>query len=165
MLPILDSEVRKIQEPIFGEYVLILILHLFRDTISLTEAFTCAGADKSDVFIIGIPYSSKAAVVEELKKTFKVFSPAFPMDDEVIEVVEKAMTVCKRKNKKLLVIEDGGYAVPILHGWKIETSKDGGYIKVPSPKKLREPFKYCMGAVEQTAQGVWRDKEATHLFS
>lgn len=165
MLPILKSELQKIGDPIFGEYVLILILHLFRDTISLIEAFVGAGAEPSDMFIIGIPYSSKAAVIEELKKTFKVFTPPFPIDKMVIDVVEQAVEVCKEKDKKLLVIEDGGYAVPILHGWKIETSKDGGYIKVPIPKKLREPFKYCMGAVEQTAQGVWRDKEATHLFS
>ncbi len=159
MLPILKSEVQKTEKPLFDKYVLILILHLLRDSISLIEAFAKAGADPSDMFIIGIPYSSKASVVKELKKTFKVFTPSFPIDEKVVEIVEQALEVCKEKGKKLLIIEDGGYAVPIIHGWKIETTKDGGYIKVPIPKKLRETFKYCMGAVEQTAQGVWRDKE------
>jgi adenosylhomocysteinase len=159
MLPILESELQKIGKPIFGEYVLILIQHLLRDTISLIEAFADAGAEPSDMFIIGIPYSSKANIVKELKKTFKVFTPSFPIDEKVIDVVEQAVEVCKEKDKKLLIIEDGGYAVPIIQGWIIQTRKDGGYIKVPIPKKFDEILEYCYGAVEQTAQGVWRDKE------
>ncbi len=159
MLPILESELQKIGKPIFGEYVLILIQHLLRDTISLIEAFAGAGANPSDMFIIGIPYSSKASIVKELKKTFKVFTPSFPIDEKVIDVVEQAVEVCKEKEKNLLIIEDGGYAVPIIHGWIIQTRKDGGYIKVPIPKKFEEILEYCYGAVEQTTQGVWRDKE------
>jgi adenosylhomocysteinase len=159
MLPILESELQKIGKPIFGEYVLILIQHLLRDTISLIEAFADAGAEPSDMFIIGIPYSSKANIVKELKKTFKVITPSFPIDEKVIDVVEQAVEVCKEKDKKLLIIEDGGYAVPIIQGWIIQTRKDGGYIKVPIPKKFDEILEYCYGAVEQTAQGVWRDKE------
>ena len=125
MLPILQSEVKKIEKPIFGEYVLILIQHLLRDSISLMDAFVCAGANPQDMFIIGIPYSSKANVIKELKKTFRIFTPPFPIDEEVIDVVEQAIDVCKEKDKKLWIIEDGGYAVPIIHGWIIETRKDG----------------------------------------
>jgi hypothetical protein len=95
MLPILKSALQKIGKPIFGEYVLILIQHLLRDSKSPMEAFTGAGANPSDMFIIGIPYSSNANVVKELKKTFKVFTPSFPIDEEVIGVVEKAVNVCK----------------------------------------------------------------------
>ena len=159
MLPILKSEVQKIEKPIFGEYVLILIQHLLRDSISLIEAFTGAGANPSDMFIIGIPYSSKADVVNELKKTFKVFTPSFPIDEKIIDVVEHALKTSKEKGKKLLIIEDGGYAVPVIHGWITETRNDGGYTKLSISKKHKETLKYCMGAVEQTAQGVWRDKE------
>lgn len=156
MLPVLNQ---KSGVPLFGEYVLLLIQHLLRDSKSLMEAFVDAGANPRDMFIIGIPYSSKTNVIRELKKTFKVFTPPFPIDEAVIDVVEQAVEVCKEKGKKLLIIEDGGYAVPIIHGWLIETRKDGGYIKVPIPIKSGETLEYCYGAVEQTAQGVWRDKE------
>ncbi|PKP54501.1 MAG: hypothetical protein CVT90_00965 [Candidatus Altiarchaeales archaeon HGW-Altiarchaeales-3] len=145
-LPLLKYECRKIKKPIFGNHVLILIQHLLRDSISLVRAFEKCGAEQEDIFVIGIPYSSKSEVIKELSSDFKVFTPSYPIDDEVKKIIKKAVEVCKKKNKKLLIIEDGGYAVPIIH------------------LELNEALKYCIGAVEQTTNGVWRDEEVILNF-
>ncbi len=122
--------------------ILILIQHLLSDVKDFLEALEVAGVDKKRMFIIGIPYSSKEEVVEELKQKYKVCAPtSYPFDEYVEDALRKAFKICKRESLSLLIIEDGGYAVPIIH------------------ERFKNSIGYCKGAVEQTTNGIWRDKE------
>lgn len=97
------------------------------------------GACNEDIYIIGIPYSNKEESINQLKnRGHHVFAPHFPIEESVLEIIEKVCNRCKKENKTLLIIEDGGYIVPIIH-----------QLGIP-------PF--IIGAVEQTARGVWNDE-------
>jgi adenosylhomocysteinase len=128
-------------------YCILLILHLLRDFIFFCDELLKMGVNKNDLFIVGIPYSSKDNVIEHLKhKSYKVYSigeEAYIKEfNKLIEnVVKKALEHCQRANKKLLIIEDGGYAVPLIH------------------EKFMDSASLCIGAVEQTANGIWVDRE------
>jgi len=142
-LPLLHhyGEREKASEPLKG-YVLILIQHLLSDVKDFLKALEVAGADKKRMFIIGIPYSSKEEVVAELKQKYKVYAPtSYPFDEYVEDALRKALEICKRESLSLLIIEDGGYAVPMIH------------------ERFRDYIGYCKGAVEQTTNGIWRDEE------
>lgn len=125
-----------------------MVQHLLGDFIPFINSLEDCGVTNKNCYIIGIPYSTKKRVVEILnKKGYKnVKSPKeYPFENEIKDVLEKVLKKCKKDNKnpkKFLVIEDGGYVVPILHS-----------------NEFRKGLKYCIGAVEQTTNGIWRDKE------
>jgi len=106
------------------------------------------GIEKNDLFIVGIPYSSKIEVVEHLRDDgFCVrHLDRAKYTDEFPSVIKKtlleACQLCVSKNKSLLIIEDGGYVVPLLH-------EDDDFTKYKD---------ICVGAVEQTANGIWADQ-------
>jgi len=125
-------------------FVLIVIQHLLTDFLAFGHALIELGVDPADVFLIGIPYSSKKRTVLGLKSMgFKnVRAPTeYPFEDDVKTVIDAALQRCELTGKKLLVIEDGGYVVPLFHG------SYAGSVEV------------VHGAVEQTANGIWADKE------
>lgn len=134
-------EREKASEPLKG-YVLIVIQHLLSDVKNFLKALEVAGAGKERMFIIGIPYSSKEEVVEELKQEYRVYAPtSYPFNEHVEDALREALEICKRESLSLLIIEDGGYAVPIIH------------------EGFKKSIGYCKGAVEQTTNGIWRDKD------
>jgi len=69
-----------------------------------------------------------------------VFTPKFPIDQSVSHILKKVCNCCEKENKTLLIIEDGGYIVPKIHQL---------FDEIPS---------FVIGAVEQTARGVWNDE-------
>lgn len=141
-LPLLHYYARK-NGSTLKDYALILIQHLLKDTISLIEAFNVAGVDSDAMIIVGIPYSSKEEVVQSLRNDYQVVTPESEhFDDHVRDVIDTALNICRQNNKKLIVVEDGGYAVPLLH------------------QEFEESLKLCKGAVEQTTRGIWRDDPA-----
>jgi adenosylhomocysteinase len=138
-LPLLHYYARK-NGSILKDYALILIQHLLQDTVSLIEAFNVAGVNSENMIIVGIPYSSKEDVVQSLRNEYQVITPESEhFDDHVRDVIDIALNICRQNNKKLIVVEDGGYAVPLLH------------------QEFEESLKLCKGAVEQTTRGIWRD--------
>lgn len=128
---------------VFDGYVLVLILHLLRDSLPFISALKTARANPKYMFVIGIPYSYKRKVVEQLKKQCpNVAVPiSYPFDDEVKKTLTKALDVCRKTRSKIIIIEDGGYAVPCVH------------------KDVKDVIVHCIGAVEQTTNGIWRDEE------
>jgi len=127
----------------FSNYIIILIQHLLSDFIHLVDAFEKNNADKSHIFIIGIPYSTKNKTVKYLKlRDYKNLTvpETYPFDEPVKAAMLKAMELSVQTSKKILIIEDGGYAVPILHRDYYENSK------------------LFVGAVEQTANGISTDE-------
>jgi S-adenosylhomocysteine hydrolase len=129
---------------IFENSVVIVIQHLLSDSVHLVNAFCDGGADKSAIFIVGIPYSTKHSTIKYLKnKGFNnIVSPdQYPFEKEVEEVMRKAIDFAEQNQKRIVVVEDGGYVVPLLH------------------QKFLDKAHLFDGAVEQTANGIWRDKE------
>ncbi|MDQ7786736.1 MAG: NAD(P)-dependent oxidoreductase [Thermodesulfovibrionales bacterium] len=128
----------------FSEYIIILIQHLLSDFIHLVDALEQNKADKSNIFIIGIPYSTKDKTVKYLKlSNYKnlTIPQTYPFDDQVRLTMLQAIDLAMETGKQILIIEDGGYAVPILH------------------KEYYECSEHFVGAVEQTANGIWKDEE------
>ncbi len=138
-LPLLRTAMRKVPKPIFSSLSLLLIQHLLKDTISLIRSFLTLGAN---VTTIGIPYWYDENIIKVMKKeNFELYTPTFPPDDYIETVLKQIIEKCKTDNQKFLIVEDGGYAVPLLH------------------TKLQDGLEYCIGAVEQTARGMWRDED------
>ncbi|MBI4679866.1 MAG: hypothetical protein HY753_01300 [Nitrospirae bacterium] len=128
----------------FSEYIIFIIQHLLSDFVHIAEAFTTCGADINHIFIIGIPYSTKDKTVDYLKNIgyTNIQTPTnYPFDDVVRNELHKAIQLSEENGKKILIIEDGGYAVPIIH------------------KEFHDKADLFVGAVEQTANGIKRDKK------
>lgn len=148
-LPVISltvSEYKKRRDNIFQGYQVLMILHLLTDFASMIMELEKVGLDSSRTKIIGIPYSTKEYVRRWLlEKSYDVavsdYDDYLGIYNQVEKALKEQLEICKKENKKLLIIEDGGYAVPILH------------------KKFREYIPYVVGAVEQTANGIWADKE------
>lgn len=128
----------------FSDYIIILIQHLLSDFVHFAESFVKNGAEKKNIFIIGIPYSTKEKTVTYLKREgyLNIEAPKeYPFDGVVKSTMLKAIDLSNKDSKKILIVEDGGYATPILH------------------KELMKYKDNFIGAVEQTANGIWRDKD------
>ncbi|MCL4477406.1 MAG: hypothetical protein M1508_14490 [Nitrospirae bacterium] len=132
---------------LFSKCIIIFVQHLLSDFLHLIKAFEKNGANKDAVLIVGIPYSTKSKTVEALRilEYPNIETPSDyespPFDDFVRKTIEKALFMSEATGNKILVIEDGGYVVPLLH---------------------REYINRCqsfIGAVEQTANGIWRDRD------
>ena len=131
---------------LFSKFTIIVIQHLLSDVIHLINAFSEMGAEKDSIFIVGIPYSTKHQTVKYLRrKQYKnIETPDnYPFNDVVKEVMINAIKHAKKYSKKIIVVEDGGYVVPLLH----------------KEKCFANDIKLFKGAVEQTANGIWRDRE------
>lgn len=128
----------------FSDYIIIFIQHLLSDFVHLVNSFEKNGAEKKHIFIIGIPYSTKEKTRRYLNEMGypNIETPKnYPFEETVKAVMEKAISLANNISKKILIVEDGGYAVPILHKYF-----------------LNDKDKF-IGAVEQTTNGIWRDQE------
>jgi len=130
----------------FNGLVILTLIHLLRDSLPFLHALSKMGVTKQDLFIVGIPYSSKEEVISHLIfEGYKVSSVeksdyVSGFYNLVREVLKSACEYCKETGKRLLIIEDGGYAVPMLHD------------------EFAQFLPLCIGAVEQTANGIWVDR-------
>jgi len=123
----------------FNNFRLFMVQHLLEDTKEwLIDVRDCG--IEVDV-VIGIEYSAKESVVNELlANNFHIYVPPFEKIQIVItDLLHDSLNRCKIDGKKLIIVEVGGYAVPILH------------------QKFSNFTEYCAGAIEETKQGLWRD--------
>ncbi len=147
-LPVVNEVGEKYAGCLNNNFACVVIVHLLRDSILFLNSLLSLGFEKSDLFIIGIPYSSKGDVVEHLKELgFNIYSTnkefyLTTFNGLVKNTLETACEYCVNYKKKLLIIEDGGYAVPLLH-----------------EEEFQDRIGLCVGAVEQTANGIWADEE------
>lgn len=141
-LPLL-SHFSKRNMGIFERHALLFVTHLLHDSVPYMTAFKDAGANPEHTVIVGIPYSSKEDAVKELRQDYPfIFCPTeFPFDDAVEKALKKCYEICREKDLGLIIVEDGGYAVPIMHS------------------TARQCLDNCIGAVEQTPNGIWRDEQ------
>lgn len=143
VLPMLNYFLTRNKEDL-SAYLIILIQHLLSDFVHLVNAFHNCGTDKNRIFIVGIPYSTKDKTVKYLKSEGynNLRIPfAYPFDEYVELTMKETIQISKSTGKKILIVEDGGYAVPLLH--KVFINEANQFV----------------GAIEQTANGIWRDED------
>ncbi len=142
------------QQPLAG-YRLLLIQHGLPDLIQLIDAFVRAGMPPEHLTVIGIPYSTKPEVAASIQARFPgvtVDSPTVvPFDGHISLALLRLLKECKRDGTRLLILEDGGYAVPLVSQFAA-LGVDG--------------VDAIVGAVEQTTRGANLDRalERAHLL-
>lgn len=141
-LRILAYKARQYGAAAYAEVVLVLIQHILTDFPSLVSSFESCGVARDDLFIVGIPYSTNARVAARLRSAgYNIETPSvYPMNDTVTRVLRRALKRCQDQGKRLLIVEDGAYAVPLLHD-------------------TVDCDDLCVGAVEQTTRGAHIDEE------
>lgn len=127
----------------FNGHVFLIILHLLNDFLSLMDALEAGGMDTRSTYIVGIPYSWKHRVIVNLMhRGYKnIKTPTdypFPFLNNVKEYLSQALKKCEIEDKKLIILEDGGYAIPLLY------------------KEFQNKVGLCVGGVEQTMNGIWQ---------
>lgn len=139
-LPLLSYWVQKCNPNAFKENVLLLVQHLLTDSVPFIKAFLDCGCAPENMIVVGIWYSTKEESVAELQKmgiSLHVSENSAAFNKALYVALVEALEKCT-KNKKLIIVEDGGYYVQALHE--------------SLPKIQWE--KICLGAVEQTTRGL-----------
>lgn len=140
--------IESLPKDIFDDTILIAIQHLLRDTLVffllLKRRFNFY-----KIVVLGKDYSSRLEVVQRLNKE-GIFANVYSndeLDDHrfICKNLSTFYNECKRNKIKYLILEDGGYIVPALH------------------KGCPRLLDFCLGAVEQTKTGYWRDKKIEKL--
>jgi S-adenosylhomocysteine hydrolase len=137
---------------------IVAVPHLLEDFPDFAHSLVEAGARKEDIYIIGIPYSARQDVIDQLK--LADFSEVhLPTEYAGIhaEIEETFAWLAGKKARKTeegkafhwLIIEDGGYVVPALH------DDYTGQVRAA----VDEILPHCIGAVEQTRNGIWMYQE------
>jgi hypothetical protein len=101
--------------PLAG-YALFVIQHVLDDLYHLLSSFCKLGCDPKDISIVGIPYSSRQAAGDAIRDGLgcQVCLPkVFPFDGCVCALLMEALAQAKEQKKRLIILEDGGYAVPL----------------------------------------------------
>jgi S-adenosylhomocysteine hydrolase len=132
----------------FDGHIILLIQHLLSDFIHLANAISSGGATKSNIFIVGIPYSTKDKTVKYLRQENYpnlYITNIYPFDEQVRKAMQDAIGLSKSSGLPIVIIEDGGYAVPMLH------------------KEMIGESSRFVGAVEQTTNGIWNDEELLYI--
>jgi len=146
-LPVLNhyySEWR--DKNVFEGKLLFAIQPIFGDSYGLIMNLKRSGLE---IFsIIGLDYSS----LPEIKNRFinNNIRCSIVKIEEINATVKtqlaEAFDICEQTGKKLLILENGGYAVPIIH------------------EHFLHKAHLCTGAVEETKQGLWKDENIKCLF-
>jgi len=125
----------------FTDINFLVVLHFLKDLIVFLEACEKLGLEPSRTHLFYKPYlyPHREEIVSHLKaKGYHVY----PLEDleEVLDTLNK-----QDVNSHFVVIEDGGYIVPLLHA--------------KFPKLLEN----TIGAVEQTTRGIRNDEQVGDL--
>lgn len=134
--------------------VALIILHLLSDFHSLILALERIGLRKDNTYIVAIPYSAKEHVISTLfRRGYGNVWYSKRYSEEFYKMVSEALSLaierCKNISGKLIILQDGGYGTTLFYD------------------KYLSAGKICLGAVEQTANGIWeceRIPREKHLF-
>jgi orotidine-5'-phosphate decarboxylase len=115
------------------------------DFLSLLKTFQTCGLQSWDTFVVGLPYSSKGDVVQDLSYICGHVQAPHEYADETfkIEIREALMRIyahCLKKGGRFIVVEDGGYVARLLRDRDPQVDPDWGSL--------------CTGIVEQTTNGI-----------
>jgi len=143
-MPLLAEYAEKIGSRHLSGIRVLYINHMISDALMTAAALKKAGAEMS---IVGIPYGSTDSgerrwVIDEYNKLGNF---RFPVVENVQEFralmrqcVLEALAEIQTGAGDFMIVEDGGYAFPLLH--------DGNHEQI---------LDACIGGVEHTARGMW----------
>jgi S-adenosylhomocysteine hydrolase len=129
---------------VLKNYFIIILLHFLRDLIPFVEALERFGAKADKCYLIckPYPYAYRDQISLYLKNKGCNVKIAESFDEMPILISAVLEEIRQRiRKEKLIIIEDGGYVVPILH------------------TKYKKLLPFCKGAVEQTTKGIKNDKK------
>lgn len=118
----------------------LLIQHLLGDFVDFARGVTNLGFQRDQLRTIGIPYSTKDYVVNELRRMgFSVEAPrSYPFQDTVSQQLREM----ENDFDSIIIVEDGGYVTPQLFDDMSDVKSN------------------VIGTVEQTTNGMDRTKTA-----
>lgn len=146
-MPVLEEYAHKTGLDRLKNTNILYINHLISDAMLVAVALKQAGAN---VHTVGIPYGSidsdeRRWVIDEYQKIgplrFPIVQNSLEFRAKMHDCVASTLNDMSMLEGPLMIVEDGGYAFPILHGLS-----------------YREQFKKCIGAVEHTSRGMWNYK-------
>jgi S-adenosylhomocysteine hydrolase len=131
----------------FGGKIILMVLHFLSDLLPFVEALNKLGASFSDIYLVAkpYPYAKRDLVSHELERRgVNVYRATRSHDvsavaEEVLRHLQQSKVL---KDRKVLVIEDGGYFGPLLH-----------------EPVFNDILSKCVGIVEQTTKGIRRDRK------
>jgi S-adenosylhomocysteine hydrolase len=118
----------------------LIVLHFLKDLIILLELFEKLGLepDKSYLFWKPYLYPHKDEISSYLKKEKRY--NVYPLGD-----LERVLGKQQESMENIVVLEDGGYIVPLLH------------------RRFKNLLEKTVGAVEQTTKGIWNDNKLPNI--
>lgn len=131
---------------VFTGKLLIAVQPLFEDSYTLLMYLKKSGLE---IFtVIGLEYSSKPEIREALIKNGIncEVDKTENINTIVLNKLSELLKICETTGKQILILENGGYLVPAIH----EHFPEKAYL--------------CAGAVEETKQGLWKDRQILNLL-
>jgi len=134
---------------IFHGKCVLMVLHFLSDLVPFVNALHKMGSAYSDMILVAkpYPYPKRDYVSHHLQRLgVRVYraTKQYPVDIRARDVLRDLASADNFKQKKIVVIEDGGYFTPLLHR-----------------HEFRQLCTNCIGTVEQTTKGIVSD-EAIH---
>jgi adenosylhomocysteinase len=128
--------------PVFEGYHFIFILHFLADLLGFMDAFRLMGMSWERAQFLHKPYlyRYKDRIARQLSHERAGVNPLTPRTLETI--VRNIITNSRNDGRKIIVVEDGGYVVPLVH------------------RVFEGDIDRFQGAVEQTTKGITEDLRA-----
>jgi S-adenosylhomocysteine hydrolase len=148
-LEIYSGKLKQKYGEVFKDCVLICLLHFLDDLPPFINQLIHLGAKGNNIFLLrktyGYPNGDKIQDYLETYIGCKTYLQDL-LDDNKLKIrrkiLEDAINICdKNRYQKIIIIEDGGYFVPLLH------------------KEFSNKIQHCLGAVEQTTRGLRNDQK------
>jgi len=123
-------------KPLDGVGILITIHHM-RDFLVLVKTLTKLGVDSEDITVIDkqYPYEFSHRVDAHLTRQFGIRVGKYA---DLMNVVSGHVLRMERRNRRSIIMDDGGYIIPVLM------------------ESLQDTLGHWVGAVEQTISGIRR---------
>jgi S-adenosylhomocysteine hydrolase len=136
--------------PFTGKAVL-MVLHFLSDLIPFVRAVMTLGAQAGDIYLVAkpYPYPERDRIAHALRlagATLEQVPLKGEVDTTVRELLRNIVSSGRLAGRQFVVIEDGGYFAPLLHG-----------------TEFSHLLGSCVGVVEQTTKGMRRDEGISSL--
>lgn len=144
-LRFLANTIKEDKGMVFEGFDFIFIMHFLVDLLGFTAAFRTLGLDltRSHFFQKQYLYPHRQGIADQLASDGADVQPL--AEKSLYRIVSNILAQTERDGRRLIIVEDGGYIVPLIHR---ELSRYAGIVK---------------GAVEQTTKGLRRTREVIPL--
>jgi S-adenosylhomocysteine hydrolase len=143
--PILTAMAEPYSSDTLASYVVLVIVHFLKDLLPFIDHLNALGMTQDHAFLVPVFYSCRRYVQQTLEREgWQVLAASdYERFEQTVRLaLIKALGQAEQTGRKLLIVEDGGYAVPLIS------------------REFADRLHLVAGAVEQTANGCWRDRDA-----